>query len=310
MVSSFAIPTTASCFTPRRRPRSPSSRQSCAAYVIALSCGSGVRAARRATALARTSPPAAGRARSVPREIREARSREASRAITSVELLARLAAVVMASDPFAAPRQSTAPDAGGRAAFRRAVISRHRSVVCRPPGRGELPESVHSEAVVVWAANRLRLPSRLRAPPRHEIRPTRSICRGRDIASVPSGGVHPRLRAICHTRGTPPPGGCEAPRALGDAGDNGIEVTEDLRLRHAHHMPTELVERSVPRAIMTRALVVVLPVDLDDEPHLRACEVDDVLPDDELTPKPKPALRPREPPRSAFPAFPVSAQFV
>ena len=47
MASTFAMPTTALCFTRRRHPRWSSSRPSCAAYAIALSCGSGVAACSR-----------------------------------------------------------------------------------------------------------------------------------------------------------------------------------------------------------------------------------------------------------------------
>jgi hypothetical protein len=87
----------------------------------------------------------------------------------------------------------------------------------------------------------------------------------------------------------------EAPCTLGDARHDAIEVTEHLMLRNPHHLPTEIVERAIPRAIVTRALLVVRPINLDDEPHLGAREVDDVLADDELPPKRKPGLGPREP---------------
>jgi len=87
----------------------------------------------------------------------------------------------------------------------------------------------------------------------------------------------------------------EAPCALGNAGDDGLEITEDMLLRNPEHAPTELVERAVTRAIMPRALLVVSPINLDDEAHLGAREVDDALPDDELTPKREPSLGPGQP---------------
>jgi hypothetical protein len=60
-------------------------------------------------------------------------------------------------------------------------------------------------------------------------------------------------------------------------------------------MPAELGPRVIARCIMTRALFMVRPVDLNDEPHFGASEVDDVLRDDELPPKPKAGLGAREP---------------
>ena len=84
--------------------------------------------------------------------------------------------------------------------------------------------------------------------------------------------------------------------ALGDESDDRLEVTNHPMFRDADHTPPELVERALPRAIVTRAHGVVPAVDLDDEPHLGAREVDNVLPDDELTTKRKPGLRPRSAP--------------
>ena len=86
----------------------------------------------------------------------------------------------------------------------------------------------------------------------------------------------------------------QAPCAVGDAGDDRIEVTDHLMVRNPHNMPAQLVERAIPRAIMTRAPHMGRPVNLDDEPHLGAREVDDVLPDDELTTIRKPGLGPRK----------------
>jgi hypothetical protein len=63
-------------------------------------------------------------------------------------------------------------------------------------------------------------------------------------------------------------------------------------LRNAQHMPAELLERAIPRAIVTSAPLVVSPIHLHDEPHLRTSEVDDALPDDELTTKRKPVFEP------------------
>ena len=85
-----------------------------------------------------------------------------------------------------------------------------------------------------------------------------------------------------------------APSRDDDGGDDPIEVGEDLRLRHAQHPPAQLAERAVPRAIVPGAPLMGCPIDLDDEPHLGAREVDDGLPDDELTTKRKPGLGPRE----------------
>ena len=72
-----------------------------------------------------------------------------------------------------------------------------------------------------------------------------------------------------------------AQRTRDDAGSDAVKRTEHLMLTHPHHVPAELAERAVARGIMPCALLVVRPVNLDDEPHLGACEVDDVLPDRE-----------------------------
>ena len=87
----------------------------------------------------------------------------------------------------------------------------------------------------------------------------------------------------------------ESPCAIGDALGDSIEVTENLVLGHPQHIPTEVTQRSVSRAIVTPAQRVVLPIDLDHQAHLGAREVDDVLADDELTTEREPGLRPAEP---------------
>jgi len=81
----------------------------------------------------------------------------------------------------------------------------------------------------------------------------------------------------------------------GDEGDDGLKLTEDLMLTNPQHMPAKLVERAVTRGIMPCTRLVVRPINLDDEPHLGARKVDDVLANDELTPKRKSSLGPREP---------------
>ena len=65
---------------------------------------------------------------------------------------------------------------------------------------------------------------------------------------------------------------------------------------HAQHGPAERLERAVPLRIMPPTLGVALVIDFDDEPHLGAREVDDVLSDDELTTKRKAGLLARQPP--------------
>ena len=113
----------------------------------------------------------------------------------------------------------------------------------------------------------------------------------REANQIVHARVVSRLRAGARSRRTRR----EAPCALGNAGDDRIEVTEHVMLQHPHRAPAQSIERALPRAVMPRALLVVTPIDLDDEPHLGAREVDDVLADDELTTKRKPGLRPREP---------------
>lgn len=55
--------------------------------------------------------------------------------------------------------------------------------------------------------------------------------------------------------------------------NDAVEIGEDVMLGDAEHMPAEAPERTVPRCIGPRAAFVVGPIDLDDEPHLRAGEV-------------------------------------
>jgi len=85
------------------------------------------------------------------------------------------------------------------------------------------------------------------------------------------------------------------PRRLGDALDDGIEVSEDLMIRDAQHRPAEAQQHAVAPRIVAHTLGVILAIELDDEPHLGAREVDDGVGDDELPPKRKPDLRPRQP---------------
>lgn len=53
------------------------------------------------------------------------------------------------------------------------------------------------------------------------------------------------------------------------------------------HMPAERAERTVTRGVMTCATVMRAPIDLDDQAHLGASQVSDVVADDELTTKRK-----------------------
>src|SRR5688572_23122704 len=62
-----------------------------------------------------------------------------------------------------------------------------------------------------------------------------------------------------------------------------VEVRHDVTLSDAQDTPTERRERAVPRSIVMLTLVMRAAVDLDDETHLGAREVDDVIADDELT---------------------------
>jgi hypothetical protein len=78
-------------------------------------------------------------------------------------------------------------------------------------------------------------------------------------------------RSVGRPARTSPPSR-QAQRALGDARDDRIEIREDVLLRNPQHVPPELVERAVPRAVMPRAALMGRPVDLDDERHLGARE--------------------------------------
>jgi hypothetical protein len=49
------------------------------------------------------------------------------------------------------------------------------------------------------------------------------------------------------------------PCARGDARDDGIEATEDLMLRNPKQVPAERVERTVARAVVTRAPLMCAP---------------------------------------------------
>ena len=67
-------------------------------------------------------------------------------------------------------------------------------------------------------------------------------------------------------------------------------------LPDVQHVPSQRSDRPVPRAILPSALRVVTPIHFHDEADPGAREVDDVLPDDELTPKREASLGPGEPP--------------
>ena len=83
-------------------------------------------------------------------------------------------------------------------------------------------------------------------------------------------------------------------RTRDDVRHDALELPKHLVLANPQHVPPEVRERALARAIMPRALFMVRPINLDDEAHLGAREVDDVLTDDELPAKRKPGLGPRE----------------
>ena len=83
-------------------------------------------------------------------------------------------------------------------------------------------------------------------------------------------------------------------RTRDDVRHDALELPKHLVLSNPQHVPPEVRERALARAIMPRALFMVRPINLDDEAHLGAREVDDVLTDDELPAKRKPGLGPRE----------------
>lgn len=79
-----------------------------------------------------------------------------------------------------------------------------------------------------------------------------------------------------------------------DTPNDTVEVSDDVRLGDTQHRPAQRAERAIPRGVMTAAPVVRAAVDLDDQTHLGACEVDDVIADDELTTKRKAGARTRK----------------
>ena len=80
---------------------------------------------------------------------------------------------------------------------------------------------------------------------------------------------------------SPPP---RIPLARGgnDPLDDALGVLNDLTLGEAHDAPAKLCEHAIPSRIMTRAVLMGRPIDLDDEAGSCASEVRDVRPDDEL----------------------------
>jgi hypothetical protein len=88
----------------------------------------------------------------------------------------------------------------------------------------------------------------------------------------------------------------DARRDGGDALDDGGEVLEHGVLREAEHCPAELGKRFLPNGILPLAPLVVATIDLNDEAHLGASEVDDEVSDDELPAEAEACLRSGEPP--------------
>ncbi len=76
--------------------------------------------------------------------------------------------------------------------------------------------------------------------------------------------------------------------------DDQPNITPHLRILNPEHTPPKRLERAVPPRIMPLAPFMRGPIDLDDQPKLRAREVHDGVTDDELPPKSNAELRPRE----------------
>ena len=79
-----------------------------------------------------------------------------------------------------------------------------------------------------------------------------------------------------------------------DALNDSLEPSDDVMLRDPQHLPAQRAERAVTCGVMTNATVMRAAVDFDDQAHLGASEVRDVVADDELTTKREAGLRPRE----------------
>jgi hypothetical protein len=79
-----------------------------------------------------------------------------------------------------------------------------------------------------------------------------------------------------------------------DTLDDEGPIVEDIERVEPKDMPAEGGEVPVAAGIMARAVLMGAPIDLDDEAHLGAREVDDEVADDELPTEAKPELRPGE----------------
>ena len=99
------------------------------------------------------------------------------------------------------------------------------------------------------------------------------------------------IRALCGTLWLAASRECDA-RRVGDAGDDGIKIREDVLIRDAKDGPAEAAEDAIPRGVMAHATRVMgRAVELDDEPRGGASEVHDVIADDQLAAKREAGLR-------------------
>jgi hypothetical protein len=79
-------------------------------------------------------------------------------------------------------------------------------------------------------------------------------------------------------------------RGADDALEDGVEVAEHLVLLHAQDAPAEALKDAISVSIVAAPALVVRTIDLDDQAALRAGEVGDVGPDDQLPAERKASL--------------------
>ena len=70
---------------------------------------------------------------------------------------------------------------------------------------------------------------------------------------------------------------------MGDVGYDVIEMVDDVVVCEAEDVPSEVMKLAVPGSIQPRSVLMILPVNFDDETDLGGSEINDVVSDDELS---------------------------